>query len=84
MTVRRAGVGVKRIMRIGGMCGTQPDMHGMKLLAKKKHVTCYCDFCGSSDGEVPKMVDGKHAFICERCVYKAAMILRPKVLAIVK
>jgi ClpX C4-type zinc finger len=50
----------------------------MKLLAKKRHVTCYCDFCGRSDNEVPKMVDGKHAFICSGCVEAALALIRAK------
>ena len=50
----------------------------MKLLVKKRNVTCYCDFCGNSDEEVSKMIDGKHAFICERCVKAALALLTPK------
>lgn len=49
----------------------------MKLLAKKQNVTAYCDFCGRSDEEVHKMVDGKHAFICERCVKEASKLIEP-------
>jgi hypothetical protein len=31
--------------------------------------------CGKSDDEVAKMVDGKHAFICDRCVQEAGKLL---------
>lgn len=55
----------------------------MKLLIKKQHVLCYCDFCGKSQDEVAKMIDGKHAFICNFCVDEALAIIRPK-LALVK
>lgn len=55
----------------------------MKLLEKKNRVTCYCDFCGKSDDEASKMIDGKHAFICSACVEKAIELIRPK-LALVK
>lgn len=55
----------------------------MKLLAKKRNVTCYCDFCGKSDEEVTKMIDGKHAFICDRCVEAATKLIRPQ-LAVIK
>lgn len=55
----------------------------MKLLTKKRHVTCYCDFCGKPDDEVLKMVDGKHAFICDRCVEAARKLTQPN-LALVK
>ncbi len=50
----------------------------MKLLVKKRNVTCYCDFCGASDEEAHKMVDGKHAFICDKCVEAAAKLVRPQ------
>lgn len=49
----------------------------MKLLTKKRNVTCYCDFCGKSDDEVAQMVDGKHAFICGGCVETALALVRP-------
>jgi len=49
----------------------------MKLLAKKQTVICYCDFCGISDREV-RLVDGRHAFICEKCVKEAAALFRPQ------
>lgn len=55
----------------------------MKLLTKKRNVTAYCDFCGASDDDVEKMVDGKHAFICDRCVEKASKLTRPQ-LALVR
>ena len=55
----------------------------MKLLVKKYHVTCYCDLCGKSDGEVSKMIDGKHAFICNECVDVAIALIHPQ-LALVK
>lgn len=55
----------------------------MKLLTKKRHVTCYCDFCGASDEERSKMVDGKHAFICDRCIEAARKLVQPQ-LALVK
>lgn len=50
----------------------------MKLLVKKRHVTCYCDFCGKSDDDVAKMVDGKHAHICDECIVVAAEVARQK------
>lgn len=49
----------------------------MKLLAKKRNVTCYCDFCGRSDDEVEKIVDGKHAYICDECIEAARKLTRP-------
>jgi ATP-dependent Clp protease ATP-binding subunit ClpX len=55
----------------------------VKLLTKKRNVTCYCDFCGKSDDEVSKMIDGKHAFICDQCVEDARKLTRPQ-LALVK
>ena len=57
---------------------TLAEERGVKLLIKKKHVTCYCDFCGKSDDEVAKMVDGKHAFICGDCVDAASALIRRK------
>ena len=54
----------------------------MKLLAKKLHVICYCDFCGKTDREV-RMIDGQHAFICSECVEAAFAIIRPE-LSLVK
>lgn len=55
----------------------------MKLLTKKRNVTAYCDFCGKSHDEVAKMVDGTHAFICDRCVEEAGKLTRPQ-LALVR
>lgn len=55
----------------------------MKLLMQKRFVTCYCDFCGKSDKETSKMIDGKTAFICNECVDAARRLLQPK-LALVK
>lgn len=55
----------------------------MRLLPKKRNVTAYCDFCGKSNDEVAKMVDGKHAFICDRCVEEASKLTRPQ-LALVR
>lgn len=55
----------------------------MKLLAKRKNVTCYCDFCGKSDDQVAKMVDGKHAFICDQCIEASRKLTQPT-LALVK
>jgi ATP-dependent protease Clp ATPase subunit len=49
----------------------------MKLLVKKKHVDCYCDFCGKCDSEVEKMINGKFAFICDRCVEAASKLTKP-------
>lgn len=49
----------------------------MKLIIKKKNVTCYCDFCGKSDNAVAKMVDGQQAFICCECVEEALKLTRP-------
>lgn len=50
----------------------------MRLLARRRHATCYCDFCGKSDKEVRSMVDGKNAFICCECVDEAARLTRPQ------
>ena len=55
----------------------------MKLLIKKRYVRCYCDFCDRSDDEVSKMVDGKHAFICDKCIEAALALIQPP-LALVK
>lgn len=48
----------------------------MKLVVQKKTVVCHCDFCGCGDHE-RRLVDGKHAFICEQCVKDAMALLRP-------
>jgi ATP-dependent protease Clp ATPase subunit len=53
-------------------------MTAMKLLAKKRYVTCYCDFCDKSDDEVSKMVNGKHAFICDQCIEAARKFTQPQ------
>lgn len=55
----------------------------MRLLHKKRNVTAHCDFCGKSDDEVAKMVDGKFAFICDQCVEAASKLTKPQ-LALVK
>lgn len=56
----------------------------MKLLSKRKNVTCYCDFCGKSDREVSEMVDGKHAFICIECIEAARDLVCLRRLTVVK
>jgi hypothetical protein len=55
----------------------------VKLLVKKRNVTCYCDFCGKSDDEVSQMVDGKHAYICGQCVEVAVRLVRNPPLSLV-
>lgn len=58
-------------------------MRPMRLLPKKRNVTAYCDFCGKSDDEAAKMIDGNHAFICGECVDAARKLIQPQ-LALVK
>lgn len=38
-----------------------------------------CSFCSTSEDEVAKLINGPRVFICESCVYSAAVFITPSV-----